>query len=83
MRLWLAERLVFYDLEDAVTALHENRADMFETCYDYAVIEEVCEGIYGTIPETAKWFEWDTERQGYYECETPSGAEHVIAYGIG
>ena len=58
--------------ETALQALHENWTDMWETCYHYAVLEYLEEGI-APYSENTQWFKYDRERDGYFEIETPKG----------
>ena len=43
-----AERVMgyYYTFEDCDEALKHNACDMFETCYHYAVVEEIEPGLY-------------------------------------
>lgn len=73
----------FYsEKNDAVQSLHENRTDMREYCYDYAVIEEYEEGISNDTGER-QWFKWDEERQGYFEIDEPEGVKYICCFAIG
>lgn len=70
------------EYEMAVTALHENRADMHEYCYEYAVIEKIDYGICA-IANERQWFKWDKEKHGYFEIEEPECVKHLINFAIG
>ena len=73
----------FYsDKEKAIQSLHENRTDMHEYFYDYAVIEEYEEGICNDTGER-QWFKWDEEHQGYFEIEEPEGVKYICCFAIG
>jgi len=73
----------FYsEKSDAVQSLHENRTDMHEYFYDYAVIEEYEEGICNDTGER-QWFKWDEERQGYFEIDEPEGVKYICCFAIG
>lgn len=72
----------FSDKEKAVQSLHENWFDMRENVYDYAVIEEYEEGLFNYTGKR-QWFQWDEERQGYFEIEEPNGVKHVVCFAIG
>lgn len=43
-----SQRLVgFYESEyDAINAVKENTCDLWEYCYDYAIVERVYEGVF-------------------------------------
>lgn len=61
----------YYDnFEECVKALNENRCNMFEGCYDYAVVEKIGSGIYAQV-ELKRYFKFDKEKDGFFEIETP------------
>ena len=68
--------------QDALNALHTNATDMWETIYDYAVMEEYFEGISGYGFER-QFFKYDREKDGYFEIETPNFMRHYCAFAIG
>ena len=68
--------------EWATTALHENRVDMHEGCYEYAVIEKIGYGISANVEER-QWFKWDKEKSGYFEVEEPECVRHLTNFAIG
>ena len=68
--------------EDAVDAMHKNACDIRECFYEYGCIEEVKEGLYGSVPGSVQWFMWNEEKGGFYEIETPKGEENVCGYVI-
>lgn len=73
----------FYcDKETAVKALHENWTDMEETIYHYAVLEGYNEGI-SHMTGYQQFFEFDADKNGYFEIDTPNGYEHFIGFSIG
>jgi hypothetical protein len=49
-------RVVGYysELETAITAVKENCCDIWESCYDYVIVEEVFPGLYPDAPR--RWF---------------------------
>lgn len=67
---------------DAVQSLHENRTDMREDFYDYAVIEEYEEGICNDTGNR-QWFRWDKNRKGYYEIDEPECVSYICCFAIG
>ena len=75
----------FYtDKEVALKALHENWTDMWETCYDYAVLEPYYEGISGIgDKEDRQFFEYDADKDGYFEIDEPSEVRHVVGFAFG
>lgn len=73
----------FYsDVNDAINALHNNKADMHEYFYDYAIIEEYNEGICNDTSHY-QWFKWDDERDGYFEIDEPRCVSRMCCFGIG
>lgn len=70
--------------EDALNTLHENRTDLWETCYDFAVLEPYYEGISGyCFKESRQFFEYDIEKNGYFEIDEPKEMKHVVGFAIG
>ena len=51
------------DLSVAIKALNENSCDLHETCYWYAVIEEIGQGIYPSN-KGEWWFKYDKDKEG-------------------
>lgn len=73
----------FYsDKNNAVQSLRENRTDMRENFYNYAVIEEYEEGICNDTGER-QWFKWDEDRHGYFEIEEPESVKWICCFAIG
>lgn len=70
------------EYEWAVNALHENRMDMHEDCYEYAVIEKIDYGICALANER-QWFKWDKEKRGYFEIDEPECVKHLVNFAIG
>lgn len=70
--------------EDALDTLHNNITDLWEYCYDYAVLEPYYEGIcgYGSMEER-QFFKFDRERDGYFEIEEPDCVKHLCGFSIG
>ena len=68
--------------QDALDALHTNATDMWETVYDYAVLEEYYEGICG-YGEYRQYFKYDQEKDGYFEIETPDFMKGYGFFSIG
>ena len=51
----------FFNLKDAKHAVLFNQADIFEHCYNLAVVEEVREGLY-SVGRREWWYEWSYEK---------------------
>ena len=60
----------FSDRNEAVEVLHRNTADLWETIYDYAVLEEFHEGI-GGWTKNRQFFKYNEEKDGYFEIPEP------------
>lgn len=67
---------------DAHEALTNNRTDLHETCYDYACIEKVEEGL-ARPGELVGWYRYDRESNKYIPIETPSFDKHTCGRTIG
>lgn len=75
----------FYsDKEDALKVLNENRTDIWETIYDYAVLEAYHEGISGyDFKEGRQFFEYNQELDSYRPIEEPEEVKHYASFAIG
>lgn len=75
----------FYDNKDtALAALHNNRTDMWETVYSYAVLEPYYEGLCGyCFDEPRQFFKYDIEKDGYFEIEEPEGIKNYVGFALG
>ena len=74
----------YLDRSEAVDALHINATDMWETCYDYAILEEVEEGINPfCAKENRTFFKYDRKKDGYFECEEPVNLERSVNFSLG
>lgn len=67
---------------DAHEALTNNRTDLHETCYDYACIEKVEEGL-ARPGELVGWYKYDKDVNKYIPIETPSFEKHICGRTIG
>lgn len=72
----------YADRETALQALHENRTDMWECYYDYAILEKIGEGIAAEV-EYKKYFKYDRDRDGYFEMKAPAYYDHFGNFAIG
>ena len=79
-----ADRLIgFYCNKDtAFRAVKENWADMYETVCDYAIIEEVEEGLY-TCSVTRWFFKFNKETKRYEEIPEPILFNHLCGLTMG
>ena len=80
MRTW-----GFYsNKEDALFALENNMTDMWETVYDYAILEPYYEGISGyAFEEDRYWFKYNQEKDSYELIEAPEGVLHYASFALG
>jgi hypothetical protein len=69
--------------EKAEGAVLDNACDIWETCYDYAVIENVGEGLY-QYDQDPVWYKWDDLNEEYVKMEgRPKQYKNQIGFGIG
>lgn len=63
-----------YSLEEAKEVIEKNMCDIFEYCYEYAVIEELEPYLY---PERKSvwWYKWDNEKEQYCLVENDATIE--------
>jgi hypothetical protein len=79
-----SERIVGYytDKEKAFDAVKSNACDINETCYNYALIEEVEEGLYN--PAFNRWlFKYNSDIDKYEPIEEPGFMKHFSGFTIG
>lgn len=77
----------FKTFEEAEQAVIKNACDIWETCYDYAVIENIKEGLY-QYDFNPTWYKYHKLTSGYVKCEqpdfvNPKGGVGMIGYAIG
>ena len=57
---------------------------MWETCYNYAILEPYYEGISGYVfNEDRQFFKYNREKDGYFEIDEPEGFGHMVGFSIG
>lgn len=56
---------------DAINAVKNNEAGIFEDCYNYAVVEAFDEGVYPYHLIDPIWFRYDYETNQAYEIDPP------------
>lgn len=72
--------LTFKKAEEAVL---DNAYDIWETCYDYCVIENIEEGLY-QYDFDAKWYKWNDIDEKYEKIEEkPEKYKKQVGFGIG
>lgn len=74
----------FKTFEEAEQAVMENACDIWETCYDYAVIENIPEGLY-QYDFHPTWYKYHKPTGGYMKCEQPEFVKAIsgVGYAIG
>ncbi len=72
----------YFERVDAIAALHENWSDIYDNTYDYAVIENIEEGVH-PLETYRQWFKWDDERKGYFEIDEPECVKYLCNFALG
>jgi hypothetical protein len=70
----------FSTLAEAQDCVRENRGDIYEGVYTYAVIEELPAGLY-PIPIGQDWFAWSGE--GYQPSDAPPQGDYAYPFMSG
>lgn len=68
--------------EVAENSVRENRCDLNETIYDYAVIEFVPKGLYAN-DNRGLWFKFNYETKKYEDIDCPKDFLNIVGIGIG
>ena len=63
--------------EEAHKAVIENRCDIQDGVYDYAVIEKCYRGLHGLDSEERHFFVYDEREKKFRPCEQPQGLTAV------
>lgn len=72
----------FQTFEKAEKAVLNNYCDIWETIYEYVVIEKVKDGIH-QIDLKPIWYKWNLEKECYEKTEKPDFADGYAGWGIG
>jgi hypothetical protein len=64
-------------------AVVNNYGDIYETGYQYAVIEEIAFGLYSCPPVREFWYEFDKEQEMYVPIVKPKIFKNVVNFTIG
>jgi hypothetical protein len=78
-------------LDRAKEIVENNVWDIWETVYDWVVIEEKrADEMYAGFNNEQFWYEWKGPRgdegiafKGYVPCERPEKYDHIVGFGIG
>ena len=75
----------FSNKEDALNILRNNYTDLWETVYDYAVLEPYYEGINGySFDDKREFFQYDYKENKYYPIGyEPEEVKHYVSFAIG
>lgn len=74
----------YYTYDDARDAVTGNLFDIWETVYDYALIEKVPPGVYnGAGHEDRSLFKYDRGTDKYVPIEEPKIMNRIYGVGIG
>ena len=78
MRCW-----GFYkDFSEAIATVRHNVTDLWETIYEYAIIEEYCEGIGGY--NFNRWFfRYNQFTNEYVPIDEPEELKHYAGFALG
>lgn len=67
--------------EYCVKELHENCFDFYEGCYNFAVIEKYCEGIY-PFCEERQFFKYNNINETFFEITEPKELKNIGNFAI-
>lgn len=68
--------------EDAEYALNHNSCDMWETIYNYAIVEEMYPAIHPDVEN--RWFyKYDREKDGFFRIEEPEEFKNYTNIALG
>lgn len=70
----------FKTFEEAENIILNNVGDINETIYDYAVIENIPEGLY-QYDQNASWYKWNNGR--YEKTNKLDVYNHLVGWAIG
>ena len=78
LRCW-----AFYnDWDDADYTLSNNITDLWETCYNYGIIEEYHTGLFGY--NFKRWFYKYNKETGFYDkINEPKELKHYVGFALG
>jgi len=66
----------------AIEAVQDNRGELWEYCYDYIVVEEVKEGVWG-LAVKEWWFKWNRRSKKYRSINKPNATKGTVNWSIG
>lgn len=72
----------FREYKDAKRIVKDNIGDIWETCFTYALIEELQEGLYSYMSN--RWlFKYNPQKDQYEYMEIPKEMEPFVNFSIG
>lgn len=74
----------YFTYDDARDAVMNNYCDIWETIYDYAIIEKIAPGFYnGASSDDRSTFKYDKDKDSYVPIDEPKILKHIYGIGIG
>ena len=68
--------------DEANRALNNNVLDMWEGCYNYAIVEEMYPGIHPNVEN--RWFyKYNKELNGFFSMDEPEEFKHFTNIALG
>ena len=67
------------DFDEAEEAVKTNKCDIWETCYNYAIISEVSRGLYGSYGNE-HFYKYNMEEERFEEMERPHELRHMTGF---
>lgn len=71
----------FETYEEVIKILQSDYCSFNETCYDYAIVEQIHPDLY-LSPEKTIFFKYDPEKNGYFEIEKPKIFNHLSNFAL-
>lgn len=68
--------------KEAEEILNKNLYDLYEYCYQYAVVEKLGPYIHPHVEEEY-WFKWNEEKSGFFRINKPEVTYHVCNHALG
>ena len=72
----------FRKFEDAEYHVINNITDLWETCFDYIVIENIPEGLH-KVDHNPHWYKYNHDTEKYEEISEPKFARHYVGFALG
>jgi hypothetical protein len=75
---------VVSDFALADSWLRQSAADLYETIYMFAVVEELyVDELYGGYGREQFWYAWEPQVEGFRPIETPDRYKSTCGFGVG